>query len=107
MASTLFTFLGMSIKCDFQQILLSIRVCLITQFTILPPAQKGELKRRHWNNNHQKLDKFLEMNNLPRLKHAETENINRLSTSTETETMIIQLPHMLHFPLFIYLWMGI
>ena len=32
------------------------------------------------------------MNNLPRLKHEETENINRLITSIEIETVIVKLP---------------
>ena len=31
-------------------------------------------------------------NNLPRLKHKETENINRLITSIEIETVIIKFP---------------
>jgi len=34
------------------------------------------------------MDKFLERYNLPRLKQEETENMSRLITSTEIETMI-------------------
>lgn len=33
-------------------------------------------------------DKFLEMDNLPRLNQEETENMNRLITSNETESEI-------------------
>ena len=32
------------------------------------------------------------MNNLPRLKHEETENVNRLITSIEVETVTVKLP---------------
>ena len=38
------------------------------------------------------MNKFLEMYNLPRLNHEEIENINRPITSTETETVIKNLP---------------
>ena len=36
--------------------------------------------------------KFLEMHNLTRLNQEEIENINRLITSTEIETVIKNLP---------------
>ena len=42
--------------------------------------------------NLEEMDKFLEKNNLPRLKQEETENINRPITSTEIETVIKNLP---------------
>ena len=38
------------------------------------------------------MDKFLEKHNLPRLNQEEIENINRPVTSTETETVIKNLP---------------
>ena len=38
------------------------------------------------------MDKFLEKHNLPRLNQEEIENINRLITSTEIETVIKNLP---------------
>ena len=38
------------------------------------------------------MDKFLEMQNLPRLNQEEIENMNRLITSTEIETVIKYLP---------------
>ena len=37
-------------------------------------------------------DKFLESHNLPRLNHEEMENVNRLITSKETETVIKKFP---------------
>ena len=39
-----------------------------------------------------KMDKFLEMHNLPRLNQEEIENMNRPITSTEIETVIKNLP---------------
>ena len=42
--------------------------------------------------NLEKMDKFLEKYNLPRLNQEETENTNRLITSTEIETVIKNLP---------------
>ena len=42
--------------------------------------------------NLEEMDKFLEMLNLPRLNQEETENMNRPITSTETETVIKNLP---------------
>ena len=39
-----------------------------------------------------KWDKFVEKHNLPRLNQEERENINRLITSTEIETVIKNLP---------------
>ena len=42
--------------------------------------------------NLEEMDKFLEMLNLPRLNQEEIENMNRLITSTETETVIKNLP---------------
>ena len=38
------------------------------------------------------MDKFLEMYNFPRLNQKELENINRLTTSNEIETVIKNLP---------------
>ena len=35
---------------------------------------------------------MLEMKNIPRLKHEETENVNRLITNIEIEIEIIKLP---------------
>ena len=40
----------------------------------------------------EEMDKFLEKHNLLRLNREETENINRLITSTEIETVIKTLP---------------
>ena len=40
----------------------------------------------------EKMDKFLENHNLLRLNQEEIENINRLSTSTEIEIVIKNLP---------------
>ena len=40
----------------------------------------------------EEMDKFLEKHNLPRLNQGEIENINRPITSTETETVIKNLP---------------
>ena len=40
----------------------------------------------------EEMDKFLERHNLPRLNQEEIENINRPITSTETETVIKNLP---------------
>ena len=42
--------------------------------------------------NLEKMDKFLEKHNLPRLNQEETENMNRPITSTEIETVIKNLP---------------
>ena len=42
--------------------------------------------------NLEEMDKFLEKHYLPRLNQEETENINRLITSTEIETVIKNLP---------------
>ena len=42
--------------------------------------------------NLEEMDKFLEKCNLPRLNQEETENINGPITSTETETVIKNLP---------------
>ena len=38
------------------------------------------------------MEKFLEKCNLPRLNQEEVENMNRLITSTEIETVIKNLP---------------
>ena len=38
--------------------------------------------------NQEEMDKFLEMNNVPRLNHEEIENMNMPITSTEIETGI-------------------
>ena len=38
------------------------------------------------------MDKFLEKNNLPKLNHVETGNLNRPITSKETEAVIKDLP---------------
>ena len=43
-------------------------------------------------NNLEEMDKFLERYNLPRLNQEEIENMNRLITSTEIETVIKNLP---------------
>ena len=40
----------------------------------------------------EEMDKFLEMHNLPRLNQEEIENMNRLITTTEIETVIKNLP---------------
>ena len=40
----------------------------------------------------EKIDKFLEKHNLPRLNQEEIENINRPITSNEIETVIKNLP---------------
>ena len=42
--------------------------------------------------NLEEMDKFVEKHNLPRLNQEEIENINRLITSTEIETLIKNLP---------------
>ena len=42
--------------------------------------------------NLQEMDKFLETYNLPRLNHEETENLNRMITSKEIESVIKNLP---------------
>ena len=42
--------------------------------------------------NLKEMDKFLEKHNLPRLNQEEIENINRPITSTESETVIKNLP---------------
>ena len=42
--------------------------------------------------NLEKMDKFLEKHNLPRLNQEEIENISRPTTSTEIETVIKNLP---------------
>ena len=42
--------------------------------------------------NLEEMDKFLERYNLPRLNQEEIENMNRPITSTETETVIKNLP---------------
>ena len=41
--------------------------------------------------NLEEMDKFLETYNLPRLNHDETENLNRLINSKETEIVIKNL----------------
>ena len=38
------------------------------------------------------MDKFLEMYNFPKLNQEEIENLIRYTTSTETETVITNLP---------------
>ena len=38
------------------------------------------------------MDKFLEKYNFPKLNQEEIENLNRLTTSTEIETVIRKLP---------------
>ena len=40
----------------------------------------------------EEMDKFLEKYNLPRLNQEEIENMNRPTTSNETETVIKNLP---------------
>ena len=42
--------------------------------------------------NVEEMDKFLEKHNFPKLNQEETENLNRPITSTETETIIRNLP---------------
>ena len=42
--------------------------------------------------NLEEMDKFLEKFNFPKLKQEEIENLNRPITSTETETLIRNLP---------------
>ena len=42
--------------------------------------------------NLEEMDKFSERYNLPRLNQEEIENMNRLITSTEVETVIKNLP---------------
>ena len=42
--------------------------------------------------NLEEMDKFLERYNFQRLNQKETENINRLITSIEIETVIIKFP---------------
>ena len=42
--------------------------------------------------NHEKMDKFLERYNFPRLNQEELENMNRPITSNEIETVIKNLP---------------
>ena len=43
-------------------------------------------------NGQSRIDKFLEKCNLPRLNQEDVENMNRLITSTEIETVIKNLP---------------
>ena len=42
--------------------------------------------------NQEEIDKFLEKYNFPKLNQEEIENLNRPITSTETETVIRNLP---------------
>ena len=42
--------------------------------------------------NHEEMDKFLERYNFPRLNKEELQNIKRLITSNEIETVIKNLP---------------
>ena len=42
--------------------------------------------------NLEKNEEFLETYKLPRLNHEETENMNRITTSKETERLIKKLP---------------
>ena len=42
--------------------------------------------------NHEEMDKFLERYDFPKLNQEELENINRLITSNEIETVIKNLP---------------
>ena len=42
--------------------------------------------------NHEEMDKFLEIYNLPRLNQEETENMNSPITSNEIETVIKNFP---------------
>ena len=42
--------------------------------------------------NMEEMDKFLEKYNFPKLNQEEIENLNRLITSTEIETVIKNLP---------------
>ena len=42
------------------------------------------------NGNQEEMNKFLERYNIPRLNQEEIENINRLTTSTEVETVIFK-----------------
>jgi len=42
--------------------------------------------------NLEEMDEFLEKYNLPKLSQEETENLSRLITSTEIETVILKLP---------------
>ena len=42
--------------------------------------------------NLEEMEKFLEMYNLPRLNQGDIENMNRLSTSNEIESVILKDP---------------
>ena len=42
--------------------------------------------------NHEEMHKFLEMYNFPRMNQEELENIDRLITSNEIETVVKNLP---------------
>ena len=42
--------------------------------------------------NLEEMDKLLESYNLPRLNHEDTENLNRIVTNQETESVIKKLP---------------
>ena len=42
--------------------------------------------------NLEKMDKLMESYNIPRLNHEDTENLNRIATNKETESVIKKLP---------------
>ena len=65
-----------------------------TDITNIQRIIKGYCKQLYANkiDNLEEMDKFLERCNLPRFNQEEIENINRLTSSTDIETVILKFP---------------
>ena len=67
---------------------------LINDTTQMQRILRDNYEQLHTNklDNLEEMDKLLESYNLPRLNHEDTENLNRIVTNQETESVIKKLP---------------